>query len=429
MKRVVLYCLIFGLVLTGLTWAGGQAEPGEEKKEIEVWLRKSFSPDSDAELEARIREFAEMKNAVAKIEFLSVSEQYTKMNAAIEADEHPDIAFFPYNGIAEYYDVGVLRDLSGLIGEIQTENGPMNKKVLQSVTQEGKQYGIPLGVTAHMLFYRKDLLQKAGISQPPKTWKELEQVAIATNDPKNGIYGFGLGSGKNNSDFEWIMRCIIWSFGGSLFGETDAVVTVNSPEVRAAFQYVVDLFEKYKVVPPSAKNWDDGSNNTSFQTGQTAMTINTPSIYRALVNDDSDLLPLTGISMLPVGPNGQFITGSVRTLAIMTGSEEPELSEELLKYLLSADWYSNWLNTTIPLYVPVYDEMVDISAWQTEFNKPFADSVKAFSFIGYPGYTTTKVSIPFNSRYLNATLQRIITDGMSVADSVKQLERDLKALK
>ncbi len=43
---------------------------------------------------------------------------------------------------------------------------------------DGKLYAVPLHVSARMLFYRKDLLEKHGF-KPPKTWAELEEIGLA----------------------------------------------------------------------------------------------------------------------------------------------------------------------------------------------------------------------------------------------------------
>ncbi|GGA02917.1 ABC transporter substrate-binding protein [Elstera cyanobacteriorum] len=42
-----------------------------------------------------------------------------------------------------------------------------------SVTVDGKQYGVPYTYYNWGIYYRKDLFEKAGIQQPPKTWAEF----------------------------------------------------------------------------------------------------------------------------------------------------------------------------------------------------------------------------------------------------------------
>ena len=44
--------------------------------------------------------------------------------------------------------------------------------------QDGKQYALPIGSEAEMLFYRKDIFEQKGL-KPPTTFDELYQTAKA----------------------------------------------------------------------------------------------------------------------------------------------------------------------------------------------------------------------------------------------------------
>ena len=45
---------------------------------------------------------------------------------------------------------------------------------------DGKIYGVPWFTDAGLLYYRADLLEKSGYSEPPKTWAELEEMGMKT---------------------------------------------------------------------------------------------------------------------------------------------------------------------------------------------------------------------------------------------------------
>ena len=42
---------------------------------------------------------------------------------------------------------------------------------------QGNVYGVPWFTDAGMFYYRKDLLEKSGFSEPPRTWDEMKQVS------------------------------------------------------------------------------------------------------------------------------------------------------------------------------------------------------------------------------------------------------------
>jgi multiple sugar transport system substrate-binding protein len=41
---------------------------------------------------------------------------------------------------------------------------------VDSNTHEGRVYGVPWFTDAGLLYYRQDLLEEAGFSEPPTTW-------------------------------------------------------------------------------------------------------------------------------------------------------------------------------------------------------------------------------------------------------------------
>ena len=114
-------------------------------------------------------------------------------------------------------------------------------------------------------------------------------------------------------------------------------------------EYITGLFLTDKVTPPSALGWNDGGNNGSFISGQSAMVVNTGSIVKALQKDNPDVLKQTGVVVLPAGPAGRFTAGISNNLAIFENAPNPELARELMMYLMDPAWYSGWISVSAPL--------------------------------------------------------------------------------
>ena len=53
------------------------------------------------------------------------------------------------------------------------------KGAADSVTVDGKTYGVPWYVETRLLYYRTDIAEKAGVTEAPKTWDELKATARA----------------------------------------------------------------------------------------------------------------------------------------------------------------------------------------------------------------------------------------------------------
>lgn len=86
-----------------------------------------------------------------------------------------DIVLFDVIWPAEYATNGVLVDVSDRI------TGAMKDEVLPgawtTVQYQDKYYGMPWILDTKYLFYNKEMLEKAGIANPPTTWDELAEQA------------------------------------------------------------------------------------------------------------------------------------------------------------------------------------------------------------------------------------------------------------
>jgi len=72
--------------------------------------------------------------------------------------------------------------------EVAKEHFPA---IVQNNTVKGKLVGLPWFTDAGLMYYRTDLLEKYGYKEPPKTWDELEAMALKIQE----------GERKSNPDF------------------------------------------------------------------------------------------------------------------------------------------------------------------------------------------------------------------------------------
>ena len=92
---------------------------------------------------------------------------------------------------------------------------------------QGRLYAVPDYSNADLLYYRKDILAKAGIKQPPTTWAQLRQMA-ETVAPKYGLYGYA-GTFAPYEGLTVNFAEAVQSAGGSILSPDGTKVTVDSP--------------------------------------------------------------------------------------------------------------------------------------------------------------------------------------------------------
>ena len=90
----------------------------------------------------------------------------------------PDVVFwFAGNRMRQFVTPGLLEDLSDLYDA--EARARMHPSALELVSHGGRQFGVPYTYYQVGLYYRRDVLEAAGIAEPPRTFAEL--VAPATS--------------------------------------------------------------------------------------------------------------------------------------------------------------------------------------------------------------------------------------------------------
>jgi multiple sugar transport system substrate-binding protein len=81
----------------------------------------------------------------------------------------PDVVFwFAGTRMRQFVELGLLQDVSALFTE--GVRGEFRPTAVDLVTLNGRQYGVPYAHYHIGLFFRRDLLEKAGVGAPPADW-------------------------------------------------------------------------------------------------------------------------------------------------------------------------------------------------------------------------------------------------------------------
>jgi multiple sugar transport system substrate-binding protein len=117
-----------------------------------------------------------------------------------------------------------------------------------TVSYQGKTYGVPILSAPQTLMYRKDMLHGSGIDKAPGTWDELEQVAMtATKRDGDKFVVSGFNARPIWQQYMWFL----FQNKGDVF-TSDGQVVVNSPEAVESLDYFSRLFNQDKVASKSS---------------------------------------------------------------------------------------------------------------------------------------------------------------------------------
>jgi multiple sugar transport system substrate-binding protein len=155
----------------------------------------------------------------------------------------------------------------------------------------GKIYRVPMRSDAGMLYYRKDLLDKAGFT-PPTTWKELVDIATKLQNPPD-LYGFVF-QGRQYEGLVCNYLELLWGAGGDIF-DAEGNVIIDSKEAISALQWMHDVINLYKITPPGVTTYQEEESRHLFQQGKAVFMRNWPYAWTLAQKDDSPIKGKIGI--------------------------------------------------------------------------------------------------------------------------------------
>lgn len=177
---------------------------------------------------------------------------------------------------------------------------------IDASTYFGKLYAMPSTSDGAMLYYRKDLLDAAGIMKPPTTWAEMVSDCKAVQAKNSGIgcYGgqFQKYEGLTCNIAEWI------NSAGGQFLDASGKPQVNNDAAMAGVNALVGYF-KDGTIPKEELTWQEEQSRQAFQDGKIVFLRNWPYVY-SLANKTDGSSKIAGkFAIAPIpGLNGPGVS-------------------------------------------------------------------------------------------------------------------------
>lgn len=151
----------------------------------------------------------------------------------------------------------------------------VDAEVLATYLIDSKLTGIPYHPNSSVLYYRADLLRKYGYSAPPKTWAELEKMALRIQkgeraEGKKDFWGFVWPGTTRESLTHIGLEWQVTENGGRTI-EANKIISVNNPNAIHAWERGAHWVGS--ISPPSVPSyteWD--ASNAFWISGNAAFT-------------------------------------------------------------------------------------------------------------------------------------------------------------
>jgi len=198
---------------------------------------------------------------------------------------------------------------------------------------DGRLWAAPYTSNAGLLYYRTDILARAGAA-PPQTWAQLAGLA-KTIAPAYHMYGYSgqylLYEGLTVNFAEAVQ-----SAGGAILSGEGKHVVLDSPLARAGLNFLVQGFRE-GWIPWAALGWDENKASAAFEAGKLLFMRNWPLAYglASRPGKENRVIGRFGVVPLP-GPAGRGSSSlGGGDLAISAFSRHQRTALRFIQYLTS----------------------------------------------------------------------------------------------
>ncbi len=330
------------------------------------------SPERTEVLQGLVSAWEEETGNTVEIVSLPWGQAFETLATMVAGGDIPDVVEMPERWMAQYSAAGQLTDLGPYVAEWENGSTLTEQTVrMGSMTAANKLEMIPYGFYLRAMFYNKDLLQQAGISEPPKTMEEFVAAAKAVSQIE-GKSGYCLRGGPGGTN-GWMMFAAAMNDNPEFFDE-NGQSTINQPGAVAGLQTLIDLYTS-GAAPRDSINWGFNEIVAGFYSGTCAFLDQDPDALIGIADQmDADSF---AVMPMPVGPGGRaFPTIGYAGWSIFNTTESPDEAWSLVAHLSSPESNATWAKRVgvIPIHQGAdqdpYFHTPQFAGWFEELNNP-----------------------------------------------------------
>ena len=355
------------------------------RKKIKFWVMPNAGFGTRKILEQELEYFKkQIPNLTIEVSIVSWSKVWQKLIQSFKCfnsdQDVPDVVQIghTWQGVLSY--LGQLTDLSSFLSSSFSEGGiPFLFPSKVSINSK-KIYSVPWFSDIRVLYYRKDILKKFGVSPHLcQTWEGFSDVLKFLKQKLNFSMSLLSLSGHSGEipihDFApWV-----WSAGGDFFSKDLKQSTLSSEKTQNAIHFYLSWIQN---------GWthlleNNLQNCGNFFSGQSVFQVSGKGVRPSLLNShsflsSSEILKVMGVRLLPSvtasQPSVSFVGGS--HLAILSSSKNVEDSWKLIQFLTQRENHKRYVECVgaLPVYTDCFNEEFFKQDWD-EFGSIFAQTL------------------------------------------------------
>ncbi len=313
------------LLVLGGSLLGGCGHAGDGRRTLTFW---TFGPEGEA-MQQLLPAFERAHPDIrVKLQQLPLSAAHQKLLTAFAGGSTPDLCQLGNTWLPELAALHALAPLQPYVDHSSVvQPHDYFASIWATNVIDGTLYGVPWYVDTRLLFYRSDLLKKAGFDAPPATWAQWRTMLAALSDPARHRYGILLPT----NEYEQLMSLALQQ-PDPLLRDGGRYGNFESAGFKRALRFYVDTFRLHQA--PAITNVEAGNPWEEFGRGVYAFYVSGPwniGEFRrrlpASEQADWSTAPLPGPDHAGVGAAGGA------SLVIFRASKHKAAAWALIEYL------------------------------------------------------------------------------------------------
>ncbi|MFD0693795.1 ABC transporter substrate-binding protein [Paenibacillus sp. GCM10027628] len=268
---------------TSATAAASTAPAKEEK--VELTMAEWGTADQVKDTQTILNVFMQKNpNIKVNLVYKDWGSYWTWITTQAASKDLPDVYKMSFAYVDKYAKLGAMKPLDDLIKSTNFNLGDFEQPLLDMHKSGGKQVSLPRDANTVVMYYNKDIFDKAKLKYPDKemTWDQVVELAkkLTVDEKGNTAADAAFDSGHVK---QWgiladpagmadaVLEPQLWSNGARMVDDSNKLA-LETPEAKQVLQFFQDLTTKQHVNPPASVVAGMGGNQIlAFGTGKIAM--------------------------------------------------------------------------------------------------------------------------------------------------------------
>ncbi|MBI3971654.1 MAG: sugar ABC transporter substrate-binding protein [Chloroflexi bacterium] len=298
------------------------------------------SPDELLPRQSQMEAFQKKFGPALTVELLTLDTYDQKVQVMLASDTPPDTFSSGAVNVATQATNGTAKDLTPFIKRDKVDLSDFYPALIKAWTWQGKHIAFNDTWDTTVMFYNRDLFNRAGLKVPDAsfTYDQWVETARKMTNPNNANEERPTWGGAILTHTPVVFN-LIWSWGGEVFSPDGKRCLLNTPEAAAAVQWLADIWNKHQVAPPPSYTSQPGQNWPQLMVaGRVGMGMDANGLSTARTLMQATDLNWSVVA-IPKGPKGRQNWMFASTTVMAGQAKNPEGAWAWLRYFTSPEGY------------------------------------------------------------------------------------------